>query len=34
MDTPALDAPAIIRHHNLTLSGPFATLAKTAQVSF
>ncbi len=34
MDTPALDALAIIRHHNLTLSGPFARLVKAAEVSF
>ncbi|WP_350448679.1 cysteine hydrolase family protein [Pseudomonas solani] len=34
MDTPALDAAAIIRHHNLTLSGPFARLVKTDDVSF
>lgn len=34
MDTPALDAAAIIRHHNLTLSGPFARLVKVEDVSF
>jgi len=33
-DTQALSAEAIIRHHNLTLSGPFAQLKQTADVQF
>ncbi|OJT44344.1 cysteine hydrolase family protein [Serratia plymuthica] len=33
-DTQALSAEAIIRHHNLTLSGPFAQLIQTADVQF
>lgn len=34
MDTPALRASDIVAHHNRTLSGPFATLARTAEVVF
>jgi nicotinamidase-related amidase len=34
MDTPALGAREIIAHHNRTLSGPFAALARTADFSF
>ncbi|KVO63831.1 cysteine hydrolase family protein [Burkholderia stagnalis] len=34
MDTPALPAERIIRHHNATLDGPFATLTTTAACTF
>ncbi|KVM88436.1 hypothetical protein [Burkholderia stagnalis] len=34
MDTPALSAERIIRHHNATLDGPFATLTTTAVCTF
>jgi len=33
-DSAVLPASAIIAHHNLTLSGPFATLLSTDQISF
>ncbi|QBR03567.1 cysteine hydrolase family protein [Paraburkholderia pallida] len=34
MDTPVLRARDIVAHHNRTLNGPFATLARTADVRF
>jgi nicotinamidase-related amidase len=34
MDTPVLAAPAIIAHHNKTLSGPFVTLLSTEECAF
>lgn len=33
-DTAELDAEAIIRHHNQTLSGPFVMLALAEEVKF
>ncbi len=34
MDTPVLQAKAIIEHHNMTLNGPFVKLANTADFHF
>lgn len=34
MDTPILNAPAIIAHHNRTLSGPFVKLISTDEYEF
>jgi nicotinamidase-related amidase len=34
MDSAVLSAKAIIEHHNLTLSGPFATLLNAADCAF
>ncbi|MBB3103199.1 cysteine hydrolase family protein [Azomonas macrocytogenes] len=34
MDAGGLSAEAIVRHHNLTLAGPFARLLTTAEVRF
>jgi nicotinamidase-related amidase len=34
MDSPVLDAAAIIAHHNQVLAGPFVKLLSTAEVSF
>jgi len=34
MDTPALNAKAIIEHHNATLAGAFVRRVKAAQVNF
>ncbi|MDE1149877.1 MAG: cysteine hydrolase family protein [Azospirillaceae bacterium] len=34
VDTPALSAAAIIRHHNQTLAGPFAQVLPTGAIGF